>query len=205
MGDDGETHQGLFDVPFLSTVPGMTVYSPGNYSELKTALKKCLYAVKGPCALRYPRGSQPEYPSGFDIDPSADFSVISHNKSDILLITYGRIYGEAAKAVRDLKNDGHNVHIMKLNRILPLPEEAIAKAFEYKTVMFAEESYKNGAVCQMLAELLMEKEYKGRYIVRAVNDFVKHASVKSATASVGLDAHSLKNWITENNFENKDF
>lgn len=200
VGDDGETHQGLFDVPFLSTVPGMTVYSPGNYDELKTDLKKCLYSVHGPCALRYPRGAQSEYPSGFDIDPNDDYTLIAHGESDILLVTYGRIYAEAANAVAELKKEGRNVHILKLNKILPLSSDVIEIASKYSHVMFAEESYKIGSISQLMSDMLLESGYKGKYTVRAIENFVKHATVKSATAFVGLDAASIKEWIVYNNF-----
>ena len=56
VGSDGETHQGLFDVSFLSSVPGVTVYAPADYGELEKMLRERLESPEGVAAIRYPRG-----------------------------------------------------------------------------------------------------------------------------------------------------
>ena len=66
--------------------------------------------------------------------------------------------------------------------------------------MFAEESYKTGSLSQIMADILLERGYNGRYISRTINGFVKQATVKSAIKTVGLDSTSIKNWIEVNNF-----
>lgn len=59
VGEDGETHHGLFDPAFLDTIPGMTVLCPASFAELRDMLEYAVYEVKGPVAIRYPRGGGP--------------------------------------------------------------------------------------------------------------------------------------------------
>lgn len=87
VGEDGETHHGLFDVAMLTTVPGVTVYSPSDTAELLQCLEQALYKDKGIVAVRYPRGCE-LYRSG--TKAYSDFRHVS-NKSRKLIFTYGRI------------------------------------------------------------------------------------------------------------------
>jgi 1-deoxy-D-xylulose-5-phosphate synthase len=94
VGDDGETHNGLFDVPFLSTVPGMTILAPSNYNELRSMLKAALYRIKGPVAIRYPRGRQGSFTEdtfGLPVKTIKD-------GGDITIAVYGDLINEAIKA-----------------------------------------------------------------------------------------------------------
>lgn len=70
VGEDGETHQGLFDMALLNSVPDLTIYSPSTFSELKNDLGNAFYIDKGIVAVRYPRGTEREFPA--DYTPSFD-------------------------------------------------------------------------------------------------------------------------------------
>jgi 1-deoxy-D-xylulose-5-phosphate synthase len=97
VGDDGETHQGIFDIPFLSTIPGVAVYSPVSYRELTYTLRLALYDHEGLVAIRYPRGCEPESMSGC-CDNDAGYILESQDGAQDLIVSYGRISAEAAAA-----------------------------------------------------------------------------------------------------------
>jgi 1-deoxy-D-xylulose-5-phosphate synthase len=66
VGDDGETHNGIYDTAFFNGIPNITVYSPSYYCELNNALVNSLYHSNGPCVIRYPRGSEPQLPENYE-------------------------------------------------------------------------------------------------------------------------------------------
>lgn len=195
VGEDGETHQGIFDVSFLSSIPGVVAYAPFHYMELRNDLKRCLYQEDGPCAVRYPRGSQGKAPKGYEFQVGLDYHLFSQGRADILLVTYGRLFQEAANAAISLREQGIGVHVLKLNRILPFPQGALEAALRYPRVFFAEEAFERGGVSQTLGELLLLHQYSGTYRVRAVTQFVPQATVKASIERLGMDAQSLGLWI----------
>ena len=195
VGDDGETHQGLFDVAFLSTIPGISIYSPATLAELELCLEQALYQEKGVVAVRYPRGGEPSLPERWK-EPSAFYSYYPGEAKDTLLITYGRIFGEVCKAVSLLKESGKEVSLLKLTKVHPIDEKLLKIAMEYSGVYFVEEGIKNGSVAQQFGSLLLENGFQGSYTIRAVdNCFVPQATVQRAFAHLGFDAGSIKKMV----------
>lgn len=189
VGNDGETHQGLFDVAMLSNIPKITVYSPATYAEMRWALEQSLYAHTGVCCVRYPRGEEVSLPEGFD--PHKDWSMI-HPGKETILVTYGRITSEVCKAAQMLAESGTEVSVLKINRILPFCEEVLAQIKDAKQILFVEEGMKNGGIGQILGEKLLEQGYQGRYQLLAIDDcFVSQATVARAIELSGLDAKSI--------------
>ena len=86
VGNDGETHNGVFDLAYLSTIPGMTVLAPASFAELETMLKKAIYEIQGPVAIRYPRGAEGEYKED---NPGEE--VLLRQGDDVTMVTYGRL------------------------------------------------------------------------------------------------------------------
>ncbi|MBQ5810174.1 MAG: 1-deoxy-D-xylulose-5-phosphate synthase [Clostridia bacterium] len=101
VGDDGETHQGLFDVSFLTAIPGLEIYSPANYADMEIALRKAIESA-APSAVRYPRGGQCEI-EGY-IASDSDYTVMG--EGDIAIVTYGITSGDAAVAAKELSESG---------------------------------------------------------------------------------------------------
>ena len=167
VGEDGETHQGLFDVSFLTTIPNIEIYSPSNYNELEYRIK---YAANSDnhIAIRYPRG-QEDFCSDFNVEE--DFSLIKGNGKR-LLITYGRLFSESSKA----KKENNDIDILKLNKIYPLNPQIFEIVSNYQNVTVYEESVKSGCIGEHLATILMENGYKGKFKIKAVdNEFVAAA------------------------------
>ena len=192
VGEDGETHQGIFDVPMLTTIPDTVIYSPSCYDELRVCLKKAIYEEKNLAAVRYPRGSE-DAAIKYDCIYS-DYRFFDSKKSDILVISYGRIFNELYKAAEILKNE-ISCNMLKLTKIFPVAEEIIWKISDYRRIIFFEEAVGEGSISEKFGNQLMESGYKGDYSRVAVQGFIKQASVKSALDKIGLSSEKMAEFI----------
>lgn len=189
VGEDGETHQGLFDAAFLSTIPNMIIYSPTTYAELRAFTRKALYDCTGPVALRYPRGKQPELPE--EASTEQDYLLIGNNKAKTLVVSYGKEFQQAYRTVESLGRLGHAAALLKLNRICPIDEACVELALPYENIFFAEEGILQGGIAEHFGLRLQRRGWTGRYCVRAVEGFVPQATVDSALQKLGLNSESL--------------
>lgn len=187
VGSDGETHQGLFDAAFLSTIPNMTVFSPSNFNELKAMLKEAIYDVNGPVAIRYPRGKENPVLADFDYN-FKDFDIYGNINSNTLLITYGREYAECVKAC-DFTNKSFAV--LKLNKIIPIEIDALKFASNFENIIFIEEGIKFGGIGMNFMSKLMEHGYKGKVKIKAITKTVPQAEIDSSLKKLGLDCDSI--------------
>jgi 1-deoxy-D-xylulose-5-phosphate synthase len=188
--EEGETHQGVFDVAFLSTVPNTVIYAPATFEELKLHLKKAVYEEDGIAAVRYPRGSEPATLSGYTPAYTA-YTLEETDTADTLVITYGREYGEVITAASMMAQNGHPVSVLKLNRIFPVADEIIDIVKRYNKAVFVEEGAKRGGLGEQVAALLMENGFKGTYTVRAVDGFIPPCTLEEGMKRYGLDAESI--------------
>lgn len=192
VGEDGETHQGIFDVAFLNTIPDVEVYAPSFFTELKSFFNNAFYHSKNVCAVRYPRGNEFEIPQ--DFEPSfKNYDVYGDTKSKIYLVTYGRTFSSVAKASEVLKEKyNKKICVIKLNRIKPIDKEVIDVLKNSKEVFFFEEGIKSGGVGEKLLSLLTEHSVKTNYHIVAVEDeFVKAASVEKQLEKYHLDVNGV--------------
>ena len=196
VGEDGETHQGLFDVSLTQSLPSTTVYSPATYADLNKALYSAFYKDENLVIIRYPRGSMP---AGIvEDEASGDFEVYGSENAETAIVTYGRLFFNAVEASKILSEKGINIKIIKLEKIKPLPEGAVEAAAECKNVFFFEEGMKAGGAGERMAAELIEKGFCGRYSVTAVDgEFVPHASIGSLMKKYSLDAESMARKISE--------
>ncbi len=189
VGEDGETHQGVFDVAFLSTIPGMTIYSPSFYNELNAILRKSLN-FNSPVAIRYPRGGECK-----DIKYNVtdnDFDIFG--EGDNLIITYGRIFANAIKAKEKLDNTA----VLKLNKIYPLSDSLLDTVKKYKKIFFFEEGIKKGGIAEQLGSKLIENKVYIDYNIHAIdNTFVPSMKVESAFKKFGFDTDSIIDSVLE--------
>ena len=126
VGKDGQTHQGAFDVAYLSTVPGMTVYAPASFEELRSLLRRAVLEDKGPVAVRYPRGGEGAYTA----DNSQEAVVCLREGADVTLVSYGICINDVVTAAEDLAEKGISAEILKINRICPLEGEKVLRSAE---------------------------------------------------------------------------
>jgi 1-deoxy-D-xylulose-5-phosphate synthase len=198
VGDDGETHQGLFDVSMLNSLPNTTIYSPCYFDGLKKCLNEAVYHTKSLVAVRYPRGGELFRPEDYQ-EVSVDYDFYGNTNSDTLLVTYGRLFSNCCEALNILKEKGKDVCILKLNRIKPLPEEAINSSLKFKNIHFYEEGMLNGSVAYCFGTKLGELGYNGSVEIHAIDDkFVTHQTVFEALQELKLDTDSIVKDILNN-------
>ena len=196
VGEDGETHQGIFDAAFLNTVPNCTVFSPAYYDELRQDLHTALYECEGVAAVRYPRGGQLFRP--FDYQPGGKpFDLYGAEAAEIVLVTYGRLFSFACEALSNLRKEGIPLRIVKLNRIKPVSGGAVEAAKGAKHVFFFEEGMQQGGVGEHFEHLLHEAGFTGRYVLRAIERFVPHATMMESLHDLGLDAAGMCRTIVD--------
>ncbi len=184
VGEDGETHQGLFDTAFLSLIPGVKIYAPSNFTELDIMLKQAIYE-NCVSVVRYPRGGEV---FGCEGIPYSDepFSVIGSGKT--ALITYGRVVGNALAAATELGDTA----VIKLNVLTQLGDLICEELAKYDRVFFFEEGIKCGGIGECLGNMIAERGINVYYSHIAVDScFVGAASVGSQMKRFGLDKDSI--------------
>ena len=187
VGPDGETHQGLFDITFLQTIPNLTVYAPATYRELHIQFEKLCYDTPNACAIRYPRGGEVSVTLPFKESAEA-FEMFCGNP-ETLVVTYGRQIEQVLLAADRLE---YKPSILKINRIVPLSDSIVELASNYQNVLFYEEGYVYGGVGSMLCQKLSEINFKGNFKVFGIsNQFVKHAKFEEILAEHKLNAEHI--------------
>ena len=193
VGEDGETHQGTFDVPMLTSIPNTTIYSPACYKELHLCLQKAILKDTGLTAVRYPRGnaSKMTYPQD---NLNADYTYTECG-SDVLLITYGRVYQSVWEAHQTCAKSGYQTSLLKLTKIFPFAEELVEKALGYKVVIFFEESSGFGGISTIFGSLLSQYGFGGRYVRVSADCFLKQASVPALLEKAELSTHAVCRYV----------
>ena len=151
VGDDGETHHGVFDAAYLDTIPNMTVLSPSSFAELEVMLERALFRLEGPVAVRYPRGGEGRYIGTGGEAPAA----VLLQGEDITLVSYGTEINDVLEAAERLAAQGIRAEVVKLNQLTPLVPELVERSVR-KTgaLLTAEEQGARGCVGQRLAACL---------------------------------------------------
>ena len=197
VGEDGETHHGLFDVAFLNTIPDIKVYSPCCFRSLEADLNNALYADELSVAVRYPRGAQNDNVKKLHYD-CIEYATYGNAQADTAIVTYGRITSEAIDAADELEAKNIPVQLITLNLIKPIPEDIIEMLRNKKKVFFFEEGMRSCGVGEKLGCMLLESGFSGIYNITAVNDkFAPQASVSDLIAQYKLDKNSIINTILE--------
>lgn len=181
VGEDGETHQGIFDIPMLTAIPNCKIYAPATYAEIQLCLKQALYRDRHLSAIRYPRGKEAE---NFPLEPSADLTHIEG--CELLLISYGRLTESVYNVMQALRDDGISCGLLKLTSIFPLPKKALTIARKYKKICFFEEGYAVGGIAEIFAAELSQQDWNGKLRCRAITDFVLQGSVDACMERIGL-------------------
>ena len=143
VGEDGETHHGVFDIAYLGAVPGMTVLVPRLLrARLEDMLERALFAESGPVAVRYPRGGEGEYREG-----GAQALECLCEGGDVCIAAYGTMINEALGAARALEAEGISARVLKIGRVLPLEAEPLlAAARDCGRLVVAEEVCASGCI-----------------------------------------------------------
>ncbi|MDD5938686.1 MAG: 1-deoxy-D-xylulose-5-phosphate synthase [Clostridiales bacterium] len=196
VGEDGETHHGIFDVGFLDTIPGMTVLCPASYAELKTMLAYAVETCRGPVAVRYPRGGE----GGYQADAGLAPSVILRSGRDVTLVGYGTQINALLGAAERLEKENVSAEVIKLNSITPLDPKAVLDSVR-KTgnLLVAEESANSNCVgVRLTAAIAQARIVAGNITLQNLGErFPTQGSVQQLRRLYGLDADSIAERIEE--------
>ncbi len=192
VGADGETHQGVYDISYLSHMPNMTILSPATLDQLETMLHFAVNNFNAPIAIRYPRGGTEAE------DISSDFTLgkaqLIKSGSDVTVIASGRMVKRAQESAA-LTNK--SIEIIAIPTIKPLDEEAIiSSAIKTGKVITIEDNVKTGGLGSMIGTLLKEKQIDCKFRIFAFPDKpITHGSIDELDKLYGLDAETIANEI----------
>ena len=189
VSGDGETHQGLFDVAYLSSIPGMTVLSPASFAELRDMLRYAVKDAAGPVAVRFPRGGEGKYRDG-----GADSVRLLREGNDFTLVTYGENINTAVEAADTLTNEGISVGIIKLGCISPVDINVISESVS-KTgrLLILEECSGRGSVGEHIAAALLKMgtALKSVILLNTGDIFAPCGETEELRRYCGIDAQSV--------------
>ena len=200
VGDDGETHHGVFDTGFLRQVPGMKILAPASMAEQKAMLRWAVESCDGPVAVRYPRGSDGSY-TGCDWQPGR--GVIEHREGkDGVILTYGTVINQVLAAADMLAEQGVSVSVLRLGEIGQISNEVLKDALSgHKNVLIVED-----AICGLADSLTAQihSVLPGCLVCTADlgEEYVTHGSVDLLYKQCGLDPQSLADRYLEVRHEN---
>ncbi len=192
VGSDGETHQGIFDLSFLSTIPNMCVMAPKNKWELSDMIKFALN-FDGPVAIRYPRGKAYDGLSEFRAPIEYGQAEWINIESDICLMAVGSMVKTAVSVREKLKEKGLNVSLMNARFVNPLDKELIRDALKtHSHIVTLEENVRAGGFGENVAEFLCTEGRIAKLTTIAVPDmYVEQGNVDLLMKEIGLDTDSV--------------
>ena len=189
VGNDGETHQGVFDVCYLSAVPGMTILCPASFQELHDMLGYAIHEVTGPAAVRYPRGGEGRY-----TDSLMQAENLIREGTDVTVVCYGTMINEVLNAADELQSRGVSAEIIKLGMIAPNSfEQCIGSVRKTGRLLVAEEVCSVGCVGSALLAAISVAgvELKAAELLNLGDGLVRHGTVDELRRETGIDAASI--------------
>ena len=186
VGEDGETHQGVFDISFLRAIPNMTLFAPRDEKSFHQAMAFASEYTR-PCALRYPRGSfvDTDLPEALPFELGKS-QLLRSSESEILFVGYGNGVGRAYETARILSED---VSILDLRFVKPLDEESLKLLAQKHTKWFVfSDSAKMGGVGSAILEFFARENIKNVELqsFEYEDEFITHGNTKKVEESLGL-------------------
>lgn len=192
VGSDGETHQGIFDISFLSGIPNMHIMAPKNKWELSDMMK---FAVEftAPIAIRYPRGEAYDEFKEYRTPIVLGKSETLYDEDEIALFAFGSMVKTAKEARDELKKIGYNCTLINARFAKPFDEEKIKElAAEHKLIVTLEEGVRLGGLGERVANFVSEKNLDVKVEIIAIPDeYVEHGNVDILKKEVGVDTESV--------------
>lgn len=190
VGEDGSTHQGVFDIGFLSQMPGLTILSPATQEEL-AAMLSYAFTLPGPVAIRYPRKTLPQ---GNEVTIEYGAWQESNPNGKLALIATGSMVAVAEETAKLLKiQDGASVTVVNARFLSPMDTKMLSELNKRCTfIATLEEGVTNGGLGEHTARFLLENDFQGRFRHFALPDRpLSHATVKEQQWMAGLDASNI--------------
>lgn len=200
VGNDGETHHGVFDLSYLIHIPNMTIMAPKDEKEFKEMIRFAASYDNGPISIRYPRGVTCDL-QGINKDNSIEYGIgeVMSKGNDIAIIAVGKTVEFGCEIVEKLKEEGRNVTLVNARFIKPLDKELILNiAKEHNTIITYEDNAVTGGFGSEVNDLLIRNNYKGRIKNIGLPDhFIEHGSVDKLYSKYNMSVDKVINLIKE--------
>ena len=198
VGSDGETHQGIFDLSYLSSVPNMQIMAPKNKWELSDMMK---FAVDfgAPIAVRYPRGEAYDGLEEYRQPIQYGKAEWIYKEKDIALFAVGSMVKTAEAVYAKLKEAGKNVSLINGRFVKPIDEEAVLEACkDHSLIVAMEENVASGGYGEKILTCMHRSGVESDFMNVSIPDaYVEHGSVDLLKKEIGLDADSITKRILE--------
>lgn len=194
VGSDGETHQGIFDLSYLSSIPNMHIMAPKNKWELSDMLK---FAVnfEAPIAIRYPRGEAYDGLKEYREPIVYGKSEFIYKEKDICLLAVGSMVKTACQVREQLKDKGYSCSLVNVRFVKPMDEELIeAAAADHQLFVTMEENVASGGYGERVREFI-ENKGKSLLAITIPDEYVEHGNVDILRQELGIDADSVREKI----------
>ncbi len=193
VGSDGETHQGIFDLSYLSGIPNMTVMAPKNKWEFADMLKYAIAFEDGPIALRYPRGEAYDGLEDFRAPIEYGKSELLYDETSLALVAVGSMVETAIEVRNLLKNLGYSCTVVNARFVKPLDEEMLRYlSQDHSMIVTMEENVKSGGFGDKVLEYYSETQADVRLMQIALpDDYIEHGSVDVLKKECCIDAESI--------------
>ncbi|MQN02385.1 MAG: 1-deoxy-D-xylulose-5-phosphate synthase [Lachnospiraceae bacterium] len=198
VGRDGMTHQGIFDISYLTMIPGMTVMAPMDAQELSDMLDFAIDKMNTPVAIRYPRGEAFFYENKKTQIEYGKCEVLSEPKeSEVLLFALGSMVECAISVAHILKKSEISTSIVNARFASPIDKDFLTNAAKkYDIIVSLEENVRSGGFGEHVLSVLSDAGFEGRFInVSIPDEFVPQGSVEELICDVGIDADSVAHRI----------
>lgn len=198
VGSDGETHQGIFDLSYLSSIPNMTVMAPKHKWELADMLRFVL-KFDSPVALRYPRGSAYDEYEEYRAPIELGKSEMIFEEKDIAIFCVGHMFEEAVKVYHNLKEQGYSCSLVNARFVKPLDEERIIKLSEnHRLIAVVEENVRSGACSERVLDCVSRHNLPVKVLSASLPDqYIEHGSIDVLRKETGIDADTITEKIIE--------
>lgn len=203
VGNDGETHQGVFDIAYLGHIPNMTILCPKNRWEFADMMEWAA-AHEGPIAIRYPRGSVYEGLEQHRAPIVCVKSEIIEKQQGIAILSVGHMMEVAEQVWKKLCEKGYACSLVNVRFVKPMDTEVLDElSKEHSLFVTLEDASVLGGYGQAVANYVAEKDYRTKVMIHGIPDeYIEHGNVDLLRKSIELDAESIVRKIVEKQ-ENK--
>ena len=197
VGEDGETHHGVFDIGFLSQAPNMRILCPVSLDEQRDMLRWAVQEQNGPVAIRYPRGGDRCYTQS-DWD-GTNMVKVHKEGTNVAVVTYGTLLENAMDAAALLSEQGIDVGVIRLLSVHQVPEQQLMDVLQkYETIVIVEEAATGSGIREKVAWMLSQEGNNHRVFgLDLGQEYVTHGNVNALYAHHGLDANSIAKYVKE--------
>jgi 1-deoxy-D-xylulose-5-phosphate synthase len=199
VGEDGETHMGLYDIAYLLAVPEMTITAPKNGTEMIGLMRTAAAHRGGPFSIRYPRAESPDKPgalSTIEPVPYGTWEVVRKG-SDVAILAVGTMVLPAVAAADSLAAEGLSVTVANCRFLKPYDEVTLAAILaDHKQILIVEEGAVVNGFGAFMSAVIERYDPSVRVAVQGVPDRVIHAAPRARQlAACGLDAQGIANRV----------